>query len=117
MSSPTLAIPPEVLEALALPVFKDLPEDQATGRCCVWGAEHLTIETAVDLGEQRAASDTESLIGERWFPRACRPCVARRAQNALLTHGTSCKACATEETAATCVAGRGLYRVWREHRS
>ncbi|MEU1496034.1 hypothetical protein [Streptomyces sp. NPDC005732] len=117
MSSPTLAIPPEVLEALALPELDGLTEGKARGRDCVWGGGQLTIESAVDLGEQLAAADSASLIGERWFPRACRRCIARRAHGALLTHATSCTACARAETSATCAVGRGLYRVSREYRS
>ncbi|QDO02206.1 hypothetical protein FNV62_43675 [Streptomyces sp. RLB3-17] len=115
MSRTPLAIPPEVLEVLALPALAGLAEAKAAGRDCVWGGERLTIETVVDLGEQLAPNaDSHSLVGERWFPRACPKCVVDRAQRAMFAHCSTCKDCVAE--AGRCDVGRGLYRLMREHR-
>lgn len=110
MSSTVYKIPPEVLAVLGLPAFDGLNEEQVNGRVCVWGTEQLTIETAVDLGEQKDGSDGT------WFPRACRRCVADRANRGLFTHGSLCEPCQTEETARDCAVGRGLYRAVRDCR-
>nr|WP_202469824.1 hypothetical protein [Streptomyces sp. SID2888] len=91
---------------LALPELLDLDEDRAAGRTCVWGGEPLTIETAVELGEQTAP--------DRWFPRACRTCVAARAHRGLLSHGSTCPQCAAPD--AQRPVGRGLYRLVRDCR-
>ncbi|MEU8688824.1 hypothetical protein [Streptomyces sp. NPDC048665] len=111
MSTATLDIEAEVLEALVpeLPELDAITEDQAAGRACIWGAERLTLETAVDLGERQGDDG-------RLFPRACRKCTARRAHRAMLDHGSQCPLCASEATAADCVVGRGLYRLQRECR-
>ncbi|MFI2202674.1 hypothetical protein ACH47Z_18215 [Streptomyces sp. NPDC020192] len=108
MSAPTLDIAAEVLEALApeLPTLDALTEDQAAGRACVWDAERLTLQSAVDLGERRTEDG-------RWFPRACRKCTAHRAHRAMLDHGSQCPQCATSED---CTILRGLYRLQRECR-
>jgi predicted Zn-ribbon and HTH transcriptional regulator len=111
MSTATLDIPAEVLAALApeLPTLDALTEDQAAGRACVWDAERLTLESAVDLGEREG-------IDGRWFPRGCRKCTGHRAHHALLDHGSQCPLCASEATAADCTVVRGLYRLQRECR-
>jgi hypothetical protein len=111
MSTATLDIEAEVLEALTpeLPALDALTEDQAAGRACVWGAERLTLESAVDLGEHQGEDG-------RFFLRACRKCTAHRGHRALLDHGSVCPLCASEATAADCVVGRGLYRLQRECR-
>jgi hypothetical protein len=94
MTTSTTEIPPEVLAALALPELAGLDEDRASGRACVWERERLTIETAVDLGEQLAPADSTSVIGQRWFPRSCAGC----------------------KTPDGCEVGQGLNRLLREHR-
>jgi hypothetical protein len=113
MTTSTTEIPPEVLEALALPDLAGLDEDRASGRACVWERERLTIETAVDLGEQLAPADSESVIGQRWFPRSCHAHLAERAYDALFTHSRGCADCDRPEG---CEVGRGLNRLLREHR-
>ncbi|WP_439947139.1 hypothetical protein [Streptomyces sp. BBFR109] len=95
------------LEALDLPAFEDLTPDQARGAVCVWGAEQLTAETAVDLGEQHGPDG-------RWWPRACPRHAADRAHRALYEHVPLCEQCVDE--AALCPVGRVLYRLVREGR-
>lgn len=111
MSTATLDIEAEVLEALApeFPALEALTEDQAAGRACVWDAERLTLESAVDLGERQGEDG-------RWFPRACRKCTGLHAHRVLLDHGSHCPLCASEATVADCVVGRGLYRLQRDCR-
>lgn len=91
---------PGVTDALALPTLDGLDEDRAAGRACVWSGTSLTIETAVDLGQQRGARGA-------WFPRACPTCVARRAYHALTAHAPSCPDCRSEER-PDCPLGAGL---------
>ncbi|MFF3891414.1 hypothetical protein [Streptomyces sp. NPDC001914] len=112
-TSPAVFVPPAVLEALGLPDLHGLDEDRASGRACVWEGERLTIETAVDLGEQLAPTNSASVIGQRWFPRACHKHLAQRAHDTLFTHCPSCEDCAEP---ADCEVGRALYRLLREHR-
>ncbi|MGW6215177.1 hypothetical protein [Streptomyces sp. NPDC055109] len=115
MSRTTVDIAPKVLEVLALPALDTLNEDRAAGRACVWGGELLTIETAVHLGEQLSPNPSStSVIGERWFPRACSNCVTARAQQGMFAHCSTCSECAAE--AGRCETGRGLYRLMRQWR-
>ncbi|MFJ9821861.1 hypothetical protein ACIRU3_42815 [Streptomyces sp. NPDC101151] len=109
----TTDVPPEVLGALAehLPGPDGLPDERARGRGCIWCGQHLTSETAVDLGEQVEQSDVL-----RWFPRGCHPCTADRAHRSMLDHASFCPLCAHADSAAACVLGRGLYRLQRECR-
>ncbi|MER6530654.1 hypothetical protein [Streptomyces sp. NPDC001508] len=109
MSTTVHEIPPEVLAVLALPDLDSLDEDRTAGRVCIWCGGPLTIETAVDLGEQKADAGT-------CFPRACRKCVADRAHRGLFAHAPLCDLCETEATAANCTVGRSLYRLVRDNR-
>jgi hypothetical protein len=106
---PPADIPLEVLNAIELPALTVLDEDQAAGRACVWGAERLTLESAIDLGEREGDDG-------RFFLRACRKCTSLHAHRVLLDHGSHCPLCGSEATAADCVVGRGLYRLQRECR-
>ncbi|MER6530977.1 hypothetical protein [Streptomyces sp. NPDC001508] len=109
MSRTAVDIQLEVLDVLALPALLGLDEDRAAGRVCIWCGGPLTIETAVDLGEQKADAGT-------CFPRACRKCVADRAHRGLFAHTPTCDLCETEATAANCTVGRSLYRLVRDNR-
>ncbi|MFJ8335479.1 hypothetical protein [Streptomyces sp. NPDC094437] len=103
--TPTL----EVLAVLALPAALDtLEEDRASGRACIWGGERLTIETAVDLGEQ-----TDS-AGRVCFLRACRRHAGQAAHRALMEHAPSCEQCT--DNAGGCGLGRVLLRLIRDGR-
>lgn len=102
-----------VLDLLTIPGIAGLSEHQVRGMACVWDGISLTSATAVDLGVHSASRAGEPVS---WNPRACRGCVASQAHRALLTHATTCTACAREETAGACEAGRGLYRLVREYR-
>jgi hypothetical protein len=108
VSTTTHEIAPAVLALLALPTFDDLSPDQARGAVCLWCPERLTVETAVDLGEQ---TDPEA---GRWWPRACGPCVGRRAHAALYTHVTVCEPCVDD--VGQCETGLVLSRLVRRHR-
>ncbi|GAA4816057.1 hypothetical protein [Streptomyces ziwulingensis] len=111
MSEPASSVqelPAEVLEILALPPRDAVNADQARGATCVWGPEALTIETAVDLGEQ------QDPMGGHWFPRACGPHVGERAHHGLLAHSSLCEQCG--EDRSLCPTGHTLYRLVREHR-
>ncbi|MFJ2608161.1 hypothetical protein ACIO13_24775 [Streptomyces sp. NPDC087425] len=109
---PTETAPKPTLESLAvlsLPATLDsLDAARASGRACVWGGERLTIETAVDLGEQ-----TDS-AGRVCFLRACRRHAGQAAHRALMEHAPSCEQCT--DNAGGCGLGRVLLRLIREGR-
>ncbi|WP_073951555.1 hypothetical protein [Streptomyces kebangsaanensis] len=112
-----LELPASVVEVLGLPALEDLRDDQAHGRNCVWCSDGpLTVAASVDLGEQTSPlSSTTPSAPMRWFPRACRPCIGRRAYGALLDHAPGCKeGCRT--SALGCEIGRTLNRLVREGR-
>ncbi|MFI5684664.1 hypothetical protein [Streptomyces sp. NPDC051636] len=112
---PPADIAPEVLELLALPPLDGLADEKTRGAACVWGAEPLSIETAVDLGEQTSLlKGSTSRVGMRWFPRACRPCVRRQAMTALQEHTGSCEQCVDDFS--QCDTGLALVRLVRECR-
>ncbi|MFF8448139.1 hypothetical protein ACF06Q_10605 [Streptomyces leeuwenhoekii] len=100
-------VPPEVLDLLVLPPLDTLTSDRARGAVCLWCPVRLTVETAVDLGERTGAAG-------RWWPRACGPCVGRRAHHALYAHVTVCEPCVDDVT--RCETGRGLSRLVRKYR-
>ncbi|MEU0740463.1 hypothetical protein [Streptomyces sp. NPDC006134] len=104
----TREIPPEALVLLVLPPLDVLTADQARGAVCVWGAERLTTETAVDLGER---TDPEA---GRWWPRACHRHIGIRAQLALYTHVAMCEPCVDD--VGRCETGRALSRLIRKYR-
>jgi hypothetical protein len=107
---PTADIPPDALAALALPSLDTLTEDQVRGGACVWGGEPLTAATAVDLGERRTRR-AGTLVS--WFPRGCRSCTARAAQQALYDHHVPrCEECETVQ--GGCPVHRALARLVRE---
>ncbi|MER6524706.1 hypothetical protein [Streptomyces sp. NPDC001508] len=118
MSSKTVSVPPpEVLKVLALPGLDGLADAKTRGAECLWCPETLTTETAVDFGERRSPlSSSSSVSGMKWYPRACRKCVAGRAHRGLFTHTVACDLCETEKAAAECIVGRGLYRLVRDCR-
>ncbi|WP_129308010.1 hypothetical protein [Streptomyces sp. L2] len=119
MTAVALDLPAEVVDVLAvrLPQLDGLAVDRTRGRDCVWCGTPLNAETAVDLGERTSPlSGSSSICGMRWFPRACHACTARYARRALMDHSTTCTLCTTEDTAAACVVGRGLYRLQRRCR-
>lgn len=101
------------LDILPLPEFNSLTQQQVRGIACVWDGVPLSTATAVDLGERRIR-----YFGTRtsWFPRACHSCASTRAYQALLDHSVQCPLCPSEETAAQCAVGQGLYRLHRECR-
>ncbi|WP_238995385.1 hypothetical protein [Streptomyces cyaneogriseus] len=101
-------IPPQALDLLALPDFGGLDADRARGAVCLWCPERLTAETAVGLGEY---TDPEA---GRWWPRACGPCVGRRAHGALYTHVTLCEPCVDD--VGQCETGLTLTRLVRRYR-
>lgn len=103
--APVDAIPPEVLAALALPRREQLPDDQQRGTRCVWCPTVLTVESCVDLGEQRDGD-------ELWFPRSCRGCAASRAHDAAFAHAGICEQCTDDADA--CHVRRVLYRLVRQ---
>ncbi|MGW7673523.1 hypothetical protein BX257_2998 [Streptomyces sp. 3212.3] len=114
MTSATQEIPEDVLAVLALPALDSLTDDQTRGTTCVWhGGDRLTAETAVPLGEHMSPHRFAT-SKMRWFPRACRDCVAERAHRGLLVHGGTCRNCA--DPAVECSVGRGLYQLVREYR-
>jgi hypothetical protein len=112
MSSMAVEVPANVLEVLALPALETLADARVRGAACTWCGDQLTGETAVDLGEQLTplAGTTSPM---RWFPRACRTCVADRAHRGLFAHAPSCALCTSEKKSADCIVGRGLYRLLR----
>ncbi|MER6531139.1 hypothetical protein [Streptomyces sp. NPDC001508] len=117
MSSTIQEIPAEVLDALTLPDLDGLPDAKMRGAECLWCRKRLTAETAIDLGVQRAPiEDSSSISGLKWYPRACRGCVADWAHRGLFAHTPMCDLCETEETAASCIVGRSLYRLVRDCR-
>ncbi|MGV9242602.1 hypothetical protein [Streptomyces sp. NPDC003710] len=111
MSEATDTAPPWGRAALPLPSVGDLREKQQRGTECVWCAEHLTAETAVDLGERRIRVLDSHVTA---FPRGCRPCTATAAYRALLDHAPSCEQCVDD--ASSCETGKALRRLMREGR-
>ncbi|KMS75652.1 hypothetical protein ACH49_21340 [Streptomyces leeuwenhoekii] len=105
--SATQAIPPEVLTLLGLPDIDTLTPEQVRGAVCLWCPGRLTAETAVDLGEQTGEAG-------RWWPRACGPCVGRRAHQALYTHVSMCEPCV--DNVGRCQTGLALTRLVRSYR-
>lgn len=109
-----LEVSAAVLEVLALPALHGLRDEQVRGASCVWcGYRPLNAENAVDLGEQMSPLPG-SASPMRWYPRACRPCVADRAHRGLFAHSPMCEQCIDE--AGVCEVARGLYRLVREGR-
>lgn len=109
-----LEVPAAALEALGLPPLDGLHDAQVRGASCVWcSTGPLNAENAVDLGEQMSPLPG-SASPMRWYPRACRPCIADRAQRGLFAHAPMCEQCVDE--AGVCEVGRGLYRLVREGR-
>ena len=103
-----LEVPPAALELLELPALDTVTDGQSRGADCVWCTHGpLTTETAVALGERKSHGVTR-------FPRACRPCVANHAHEAVFKHAPTCEQCVDE--AAVCEVGRVLYRLIREGR-
>ena len=99
-----------------LPDPAGLSEDQRRGAACAWGGEHLTIETAVDLGEHVAPTRQDCPdLGERWYPRGCRPHLATAANRALQDHVGACEQCVDD--VGQCLTGMALTRLMREARS
>jgi hypothetical protein len=108
-------IPRAVLAVLALPGLDGLTDDQTRGATCVWhGGERLTGETAVDLGEHMSPLHG-STSPMRWYPRACRACIADRAHRKLFAHTATCKACTGDDTTGRCAIGKGLHRLAEEY--
>ncbi|WP_432157324.1 MULTISPECIES: hypothetical protein [unclassified Streptomyces] len=101
----TAEITPEALAVLRLPARDALDDERRRGAACVWCGHGLDGESAVDLGEQAPP--------ERWFPRACRPCVGARAHSAFLPHATACERCANHSE--LCGTGRLLHRLTLRH--
>lgn len=100
-------VPPDVLAVLGLPDFRQLTTDQVRGAVCVWGAETLTADSAVDLGEHGGPNG-------RWWPRACRRHAGERAHRGLFDHAPRCEQCV--DAAERCETSRILYRLVREGR-
>jgi hypothetical protein len=103
--------PTDVLALLPLPGAGGLSAFQIRGKSCVWCAGVLASGAVVDLGPRVLKNlDTRT----QWFPRSCRPCVAKRANRALVDHAPKCEQCVDD--AANCETGRALYRLIRENR-
>lgn len=113
-SSTTYDIPPEVEGLLVLPSPAKLTPDQVRGAACVWGAEPLTVHTAVDLGVRTTGLSAEPDLGGRWYPRACRPHIAVAANCALQAHVGECEQCVDDVT--QCATGMALARLTRGRR-
>ncbi|WP_432135665.1 MULTISPECIES: hypothetical protein [unclassified Streptomyces] len=101
----TLEITPEALTVLALPAREGLNDGQQRGAACVWCCHGLRSVSAVDLGEQPPP--------ERWFPRACRPCVGARAHSGFFAHAMACEHCTHRTT--LCDTGRLLHQLTKRH--
>ncbi|MEU1597274.1 hypothetical protein ABZ468_31590 [Streptomyces sp. NPDC005708] len=89
----------------------ELGEAQQRGAACVWCAQTLTAETALDLGERRIKVLDGDITA---FPRGCRPCTADAAYRALMDHAPRCEQCVDD--AGRCDTGVALRRLMREGR-
>ncbi|MFI2432003.1 hypothetical protein [Streptomyces sp. NPDC018693] len=103
----TMEITPEVLAVLGLPARETLDDEQQRGAACVWCNHELNAESAIDLGEQAPP--------DRWFPRACRPCVGVRAWPGVLSHAMACTSTCGGQSGHLCDTGRLLYRLSTRH--
>ncbi|MGE6736586.1 hypothetical protein, partial [Streptomyces sp. NPDC059900] len=74
-------------ERLQLPDFDTLSVAQTCGRACVWCADDLSAESAVELGKRSVRGFETNFV---WFPRACRLCAVLHAYRALLDHAQRC---------------------------
>lgn len=100
------------LALLPLPRVAALSTPQVRGASCVWcSATFGPGGPAVDLGP-RVLKHLDART--QWFPRACRPCVAKAALTALHAHAPLCEQCTDE--AGHCDTGRSLTRLIREYR-
>ena len=111
----TLDVPPAVVAVLDLPGLARLTDGQVRGADCVWCRTPLTADTAVDFGEQTSdAPWSTSVIGMRWYPRACPTCTATRAHRGLLNHAPGCDDCRKSPAPGdpvVCAIARILYRL------
>lgn len=98
----------DVLALFPLPGLASLSERQVRGSACVWCGVELDNGHAVNLGP-RPASFTGQVV--RWFPRACRPCIPARAEEALAAHAVKCAPCQTR--GGLCSAADGLRELVR----
>jgi hypothetical protein len=113
-------VPPTVIAILGLPELTKLTDDQVRGANCIWCKASLTADTAVDFGEQTSPAPwSTSVIGMRWYPRACPNCTADRAHRGLLDHAPDCSDCRKQPEPGEptqCETARALYRLVREGR-
>ncbi|MFE7233866.1 hypothetical protein ACFVAF_25015 [Streptomyces sp. NPDC057596] len=108
-------MPASILDLLGLPDPDGLHDAQLHGRDCVWcNRGPVTVEASVDYGEQTNPA-SGATTPQRWYPRACRPCIGQRAYSAFLDHAPSCKT-GCEDTPLGCDIGRILNRLIREGR-
>lgn len=87
------------LEMLPMPQAVTLTDVQIDGAVCVWcsGTPELKLGPRI------------SVVGgslSRWWPRACRSCVAREAGRVYAVHIRSCQRCTGR---AYCLDGRALH--------
>lgn len=113
MGTSAHATPASITAALALltfPALDTLTGRQVRGTACVWDERHtLTAGIAVSLGVMEASRAGEPV---KWYPRACRDCTFRAANEQLHAHCTSGN-CPNDGQCPMC---KGLNRVIREYR-
>lgn len=105
-TTPTL----EALALLPVPDWSDLSEQQGRGTICVWCGSILTPAIAVSLGVRRIRVLDGHLDT---FPRACRPCMRTKSQQAAKDHPGMCESCA--DNPALCDTAQALRRLVRKY--
>lgn len=102
------------LALLELPPLDEQTAEQVRGATCIWCPKSkptpLTAKTAVNLGERRH----KRLGGHFYtFPRCCRPCARKAADDALKAHAGCCEQCADDAT--LCEKAAALRQLMQEY--
>ena len=98
------------VEMLPMPKLRTLTPEQIEGGACPWCGERLPDGTGMRLGPRIGVAGGGV---ERWFPRACRPCVGKTAARVHRLHTGACARCSHGEH---CPDGRALHRLALECR-
>jgi len=92
------------VKLLPLPRVPDLGKEWREGILCVWCGATPTV----NLGERAGVVHG---VWTKFFPRACRQCVAREALRVARIHTRNCDRCNHARGRQECADSRSLYRL------
>jgi hypothetical protein len=98
------------VEMLPTPKLRSLTPEQIEGGACPWCGFRLAADAGVRLGPRIGVAGGAI---ERWFPRACRPCVGKAAARVYRIHVRTCARCSHRDY---CPDSRGLHALALECR-